>query len=67
MTSKRGFLTPLDQVTVCEKCNARVAEYKDPYGPIICICVAAPILLAGIVLAVVIPIRKRKKLKDMTW
>ncbi len=67
VVSERGFLTPLNQSVICEKCNAKVTEYKNPYGPIICIAVAAPILLTGIVFAIVTPIRKRKKLKDMTW
>ena len=37
------------------------------YGPIVSVAIAAPILVTGIVLAIVIPIRKRKKVKDMTW
>ena len=67
VVSERGFLTPLNQSVICTKCNAKISEYKDPYGPLVMICVAAPILLAGIVFAIVTPIRKRKKLKDMTW
>ena len=67
VVSERGFLTPLDQSVICQKCNAKVREYQYPYGPFICIGVAAPILIAGIVLAIVIPIRRRKKLKEMTW
>lgn len=65
--SERGFVTPLNQSVICQKCNAKVTEYKYPYGPIICIAVAGPILLAGIALAIIVPIRKRKKMKDMTW
>ena len=65
--SERGFLTPLDQNVVCQRCNASVKEYKNPYGPYICIGVAAPVLLAGIAFAIIVPIRKHKKMKDMTW
>ncbi len=67
VVSERGFLTPLNQSVICQQCNAKVTEYKNPYGPIICIAVAAPILLAGIAFAIIVPIRKHKKMKDMTW
>lgn len=67
VVSERGFLTPLNQSVICQKCNAKVTEYKTPYGPIVCIAVAGPILLAGIACAIILPIRKRKKMKDMTW
>ena len=67
VVSEYGFLTPLNQSVICQKCNAKVTEYKAPYGPIVAICVAVPILLAGIVLAIVLPIRKRRKMKYMTW
>ncbi len=65
--SKRGFLTPLDQSIRCKVCGAKVREYKIPYAPIICIAVAGPILLAGLVFAVVYPVRKKRQMKDMTW
>ena len=65
--SERGFLTPLDQVVKCKVCEAKISEYKLPYAPIVCIAVAAPILVAGIVFAVVYPIRKKRKMRDMTW
>ncbi len=65
--SARGFLTPLDQVVKCKICEATITEYKIPFAPIVCIAVAGPILLAGIVLAIVYPIRKRRKMRDMTW
>ncbi len=67
VVSERGFLTPLNQSVICQQCNAKVSEYKHPYGPVICIAIAAPILLTGIVFAIAVPIRKRKKMKDMTW
>ena len=65
--SERGFLTPLDQSVTCKVCQAKVEEYAYPYAPYICAAVAAPILITGIVFAIVIPIRKKKKLKEMTW
>lgn len=67
VVSEYGFLTPLNQSVICQKCNAKVSEYKAPYGPVVAICVAAPILLAGIAFAIILPIRKRRKMKDMTW
>jgi len=67
VVSERGFLTPLDQSVICQQCNAKIREYEYPYGPIVSVAIAAPILVTGIVLAIVIPIRKRKKVKDMTW
>lgn len=65
--SERGFLTPLQQSVSCEVCGAKQTEYKMAYAPIVCVCVAAPVLLAGIVFAIVYPIRRKKKMKDMTW
>ena len=65
--SERGFLTPMDQSVKCKVCGTKVREYKGPLAPIICIAVAGPILIAGIVFAVVYPIRRRRKLKENTW
>ncbi len=65
--SERGFLTPMDQSVKCKVCGTKVREYKGPLAPIICISVAAPILIAGLVFAIVYPIRKRRKLKENTW
>jgi len=65
--SERGFLTPLDQSVKCKVCGAKVREYKGPWAPIVCIAVAGPILLAGLVFAVVYPIRRKKQMKEMTW
>ena len=67
VVSERGFLTPLNQSVICKKCNAKISEYEYPYGPIICIAVAGPILLAGITFAIDYPIRRKKKMRDMTW
>ena len=65
--SERGFLTPLDQVVKCKVCEAKISDYKLPYAPVVCLAVAGPILVAGIVFAIVYPIRKKRKMKDMTW
>ena len=65
--SERGFLTPMDQSVKCKVCGTKVREYKGPLAPIICIAVAGPILIAGIVFAIVYPIRQRRKLKENTW
>ncbi|MBO7341384.1 MAG: leucine-rich repeat protein [Clostridia bacterium] len=65
--SERGFLTPLDQVVKCKVCEAKISEYKLPYAPNVCIAVAGPILLARIVFAIVYPIRKKRKMRDLTW
>ena len=65
--SERGFLTPLDQSVKCKICGTKVREYKGPLAPIICIAVATPILVAGLVCAIVYPIRKKRKMKELTW
>lgn len=65
--SERGFLTPLDQSVSCKVCGTKVREYKGPLAPVICIAVATPILVAGLVCGIVYPIRKRRKLKENTW
>ena len=65
--SERGLLTPLEQSVKCTVCGMKVREYKSPLAPIICIAVAAPILLVGIVFAIVYPIRQKRKMKDLTW
>lgn len=65
--SERGFLTPLESEISCEVCKAKVSEYKQPYAIYICIGVAVPVLLTGIAFAIIVPIRKRKKIKDLTW
>lgn len=65
--SERGFLTPMEQSITCEVCGAKQKEYKMPYAPIICIAVAAPILLAGIGFAIGYPIYRKRKMRDMTW
>lgn len=65
--SERGFLTPLDQTVVCSVCGGKQEEYKQPYALYIGVSAAGVVFLGVITAAIVIPIRKKKKMKDMTW
>ena len=65
--SERSFLRPLEQSVKCQVCGAKRTEYKMAYAPIVCIAVAAPILLAGIGFAIGYPIYRKRKMRDMTW
>lgn len=65
--SERGFLTAFEQHTTCKICGAKEKETALPYAVYVSIFVAAPIVLAGIAFAIILPIRRRKRMKDMTW
>ncbi len=65
--SERGFLTPLEEEITCKVCEAKIKEYKHPYALYICIGVAVPVLLVGIAFAIIVPIRRKKRIKDLTW
>ena len=65
--SERGMLTPLDQTVTCTVCGASHSQYAQPYILYIGVVGAALVLAVGITLAIVLPIRRRKKLRDMTW
>ena len=65
--TERGLLTPLEQTVTCSVCAGKQEEFKQPFGLYIGIGVTGVILLTGICCAIILPIRKKKKMKDMTW
>ena len=65
--SERGFLTPLNQSVSCSVCGGKQEEYKQPYVLYIGVAGACVVFAGAIVAAIVIPLRKKKKIKDLTW
>ncbi len=67
VTSERGMLTPLQQSVTCKVCGAKVEEFKQPYILYVGVIGSGVVIGTAVILAIVIPIRRRKKLRDMTW
>ena len=67
VASSRGMLTPLDQTVTCTVCGASHSEFAQPYILYVGVAGAALVLAVGAALAIILPIRHRKKLRDMTW
>ncbi len=65
--SERGLLTPLDREMICVHCGMTRSEYEQPYMLYIGVALASAVIVAGIALAIILPIRRRKKLHEMTW
>jgi hypothetical protein len=65
--SERGMLTPEDYTVTCHVCKASYAEYKQPYIFYVAIVGSALVIAAGVALAIILPIRHKKKMRDMTW
>ncbi len=65
--SERGMLSPLDRVMICENCGMTHDEYAQPYMFYIGIGLAAAVIVTAVTLAIVIPVRRRKRLREMTW
>ena len=61
------MLTALDQTETCTVCGATHSEYAQPYILYVGVVGAALVLIAGVALAIILPLRRRKKLRDMTW
>lgn len=52
---------------VCRVCGTERHSESHPLGLFVAIGVGAVLLVAGITLAIVLPIRRRKRLRDLTW
>ena len=65
--SKRGLFTPQDEIVKCEVCEAGYEIYKRPYIFYIAIGASGVAVVAAVTFAIVIPLRRRKRLKDLTW
>lgn len=66
-TSEQGLFTPLVQDRKCTVCAASEHIEKLPMGVYYGAVLGAGLVVLCVILAIVIPIRKRKKLKEMTW
>lgn len=65
--SARGFLTEEKIHETCTVCGAEKTETKPAYFWYVLIGGGAAVLVAGVSFAVAHPIRKKKKLKELTW
>lgn len=67
VVSERSLFKPLDATTTCTVCNAKRTEYKQPIVVYVAPVVLGVLVITGVVLAIVLPLRHRKKMKEMTW
>lgn len=67
VVSERGFLTPADHTVTCKVCGLEKGVYEQPYALYVAFAVAVVVLVTAGTLCVVIPLRRKKKLREMTW
>ncbi len=65
--SERGFFTYMVEEETCALCGAHQSRTEPPYFVFIGTALLGLLVLSGIALLVIVPIRRRKKIKELTW
>ncbi len=67
ITAQRGFLTAENGKVTCLVCGAKESIYRHPIVLWVAIAAGSAVLVTAVTLAIVIPIRRKKRVKEMTW